>query len=79
MVKVTNLTRKKHDKPSAKIDEDGRHFIWRHQLGSHSLETVCGINVVGGGGGSGGIAKQYGESIRICAIVSICHAYLAHT
>ena len=31
------------------------------------------------GGFSGGIAKQYGESIRIRAIVLICHAYLAHT
>ena len=39
MAKATNLTRKKHDKPSAKIDEDGRHFIWGRLLGSHSLET----------------------------------------
>ena len=54
MAKATNLTRKKHDKPSAKIDKDGRHFIWSRQLGSHSLEptSMCGINVVGGGGKS---------------------------
>ena len=31
----TNLMRKKHFKMSAKIDNDGRHFIWSHQQGSH--------------------------------------------
>ena len=54
MAKATNLTRKKHDKPSAKIDEDGRHLFgvanWVH---IHLKPTsMCGINVVGGGGGN---------------------------
>ena len=53
MAKATNLTRKKHDKSSAKIDEDGAILFgvanWVH---IHLEPTsTCGINVVGGGGG----------------------------
>ena len=58
MAKAANLTRKKHAKPSAKIDEDGAilfsvanivHIHWKPT-------SMCGIDVavcVWGGGGGG--------------------------
>ena len=58
MAKATNLTRKKHDKPSAKIDEDGRPVYLESPVGFTFTwnRPLCAVLMLLGGGGGAKMA-----------------------